>query len=82
MDPNTANENEIVDWDLRQFSSFTIENKLLLLQYGIPDTTNVADVAEEFMSSGGHHTLLGNEVICSYLFEHGFQRETPLPSYS
>jgi hypothetical protein len=49
-------KNEIVDWDLTQFSSFPIENKLLLLQYGSPDTTNVADVAEEFVSSGGHRT--------------------------
>jgi hypothetical protein len=45
--PNAANENEIVDWDLRQLSSFPIKNKLLLLQYGNPDATNVADVAEE-----------------------------------
>jgi hypothetical protein len=104
--PDAANENEIVDWDLRQLSSLPIKNKLLLLQYGNPDATNVADVAEErelvlrtaselslkvidpitalrnykksdlwFMSSGGHHTPFGNEVICSYLFEHGFRRE-------
>jgi hypothetical protein len=102
--PNAANENEIVDWDLRQFSSFPIKNKLLLFQYGSPGTTNVADVAEErklvlrtesslkvidsitvlrnykvsdlwFPDHGGHNTPLGNEVICSYLFEHGFQRE-------
>jgi hypothetical protein len=101
--PNAANENEIVDWDLRQFSSFPIKNKLLLLQYGSPDTTNVAEerklvlkTASElslkvidpitvlrnykqsdlwFMDPGGHNTPLGNEVICSYLFEHGFQRE-------
>ena len=45
--PNAANENEIVDWDLRQFSSFPVKNKLLLLQYGSLDTSNVADVAEE-----------------------------------
>src|SRR6516164_9824525 len=101
--PNAATENEIVDWDLRQFSKFPIKNKLLLFQYGSPDTTNVAEerklvlrTASElslkvidpitmlrnykesdlwFMSNGGHHTPLGNEVICSYLFEHGFQRE-------
>ena len=101
--PNAANENEIVDWDLRQFSRFPIKNKLLLLQYGSPDTTNVAEerklvlrTASElslkvidpiavlrnykesdlwFISNGGHHTPLGNELICSYLFEHGFQRE-------
>jgi hypothetical protein len=104
--PNAANENEIVDWDLRQFSSFPVKNKLLLLQYGSRDTTDIEEVAEErklvlrtaselslkvidpitvlrnyktsdlwFMSSGGHHTPFGNEVICSYLFEHGFQRE-------
>jgi hypothetical protein len=104
--PNAANENEIVDWDLRQFSSLPVKNKLLLFQYGRPDATNVADVAEErklvlrtasesslklidpitvlrnykesdlwFMDRGGHNTPLGNEVICSYLFEHGFQRE-------
>lgn len=103
--PNAANQKEIVDWDLRQFSSFPVKNKLLLLQYGSPDTTN-EEVAEErklvlrtaselslkvidpitalrnykksdlwFISNGGHHTPLGNEVICSYLFEHGFQRE-------
>ena len=101
--PNAANENEIVDWDLRQFSRFPIKNKLLLLQYGSLDTTNVADVAEErklilrtanelslkvidpitvlrnyresdlwFMDHGGHHTPLGNELVCSYLFEQGF----------
>jgi hypothetical protein len=102
--PNAANENEIVDWDLRQFSSFPIKNKLLLLQYGSPDTTNVAEerklvlrtaselslkvidpitVLRNYKESdlwfmdhhGDHNTPLGNEVICSYLFEHGFQRE-------
>jgi hypothetical protein len=104
--PNAANENEIVDWDLRQFSRFPIKNKLLLLQYGSLDTSNVADVAEErklilrtaselslkvidpitvlrnykesdlwFMDHGGHHTPLGNEVICSYLFEQGFSKQ-------
>src|SRR5262249_25604343 len=104
--PNAANENEIVDWDLRHFSRFPIKNKLLLLQYGSLDTTNVADVAEErklvlrtaselslkvidpitvlrnykesdlwFMDHGGHHTPLGNEVICSYLFEQGFSKQ-------
>ena len=104
--PNAANEHEIIDWDLRQFSSFPVKNKLLLLQYGSPDTTNIEELAKErrlvlrtaselslkvidpitvlrnykksdlwFMSIGGHHTPLGNEVICSYLFEHGFQRE-------
>jgi len=103
--PNAANENEIVDWDLRQFSRFPIKNKLLLLQYGSLDTTNVADVAEErklvlrtaselslkvidpitvlrnyresdlwFMDHGGHHTPLGNELVCSYLFEQGFSK--------
>jgi hypothetical protein len=102
--PNAANEKEIVDWDLRQFSSFPIKNKLLLLQYGSPDTTKVAEerklvlrtasklslkvidpitVLRNYKESdlwlmdryGGHNTPLGNEVICSYLFEHGFQRE-------
>ncbi len=102
--PNAANENEIVDWDLRQFSSFPIKNKLLLFQYGSPDTTNVAEerklvlrtaselslkvidpitVLRNYKESdlwftdhyGDHNTPLGNEVICSYLFEHGFQRE-------
>jgi hypothetical protein len=104
--PNAVNENEIVDWDLRQFSSLPVKNKLLLFQYGRPDATNVADVAEErklvlrtaselslkvidpitvlrnykesdlwFVDRGGHNTPLGYEVICSYLFEHGFQRE-------
>jgi hypothetical protein len=101
--PNAANENEIVDWTLRQFSKLEIKNKMLLLQYSRPDTTEVAkerklilEIANElslkvidpitvlrnykdsdlwFTSHGGHNTPLGNEVICSYLFEHGFQRE-------
>ena len=102
--PNAATENEIVDWDLRQFSKFPIKNKLLLFQYGSPDTTNVAEerklvlrtaselslkvidpitVLRNYKESdlwftdhyGDHNTPLGNEVICSYLFEHGFQRE-------
>jgi len=102
--PNAATENEIVDWDLRQFSKFPIKNKLLLFQYGSPDTTNVAEerklvlrtanelslkvidpitMLKNYKESdlwftdhyGDHNTPLGNEVICSYLFEHGFQRE-------
>jgi hypothetical protein len=101
--PNAANENEIVDWTLRQFSKLEIKNKMLLLQYSRADTTEVAkerklilEIANElslkvidpitvlrnykdsdlwFTSHGGHNTPLGNEVICSYLFEHGFQRE-------
>jgi hypothetical protein len=101
--PNAANENEIVDWTLRQFSKLEIKNKMLLLQYSRPDTTEVAkerklilEIANELSlkvidpisvlrnykdsdlwltSHGGHNTPLGNEVICSYLFEHGFQRE-------
>jgi hypothetical protein len=99
--PNAANENEIVDWTLRQFSSFPIKNKLLLLQYGSPDTTNVAEerklvlrIASElslkvidpipvlrnykesdlWFMYGRHNTPLGNEVVCSYLSEHGFRR--------
>ena len=40
--PNAANENEIVDWTLRQFSKLEIKNKMLLLQYSRPDTTEVA----------------------------------------
>ena len=44
--PNAADENEIVDWTLRKFSSFKIKNKVLLLQY-TQDTTNTTDVAEE-----------------------------------
>jgi hypothetical protein len=100
--PNAANENEIVDWTLRQFSSLPIKNKLLLLQYGSPDTTNFAEVRKLVLRTaselslkvidpitvlrnykesdlwfmyGHHNTPLGNEVVCSYLFEHGFRRE-------
>jgi hypothetical protein len=100
--PNAATENEIVEWTLKQFSSLPVKNKLLLLQYGGPDTTNVAEVrklvlrtaselslkvidtisvmrqykeSDLWFMNGRHNTPLGNEVICSYLFEHGFRRE-------
>jgi hypothetical protein len=101
--PNAANENEIVDWDLRQLSSLPIKNKLLLLQYGSLDTTSIAEERELVLRTaselsikvidpitvmrnykesdlwykyGNHHTPLGNEVVCSYLFEHGFSKRT------
>jgi len=98
--PNAAHENEIVDWTLRTFSSFKIKNKILLLQYKSPDTTNVVQernlirrIANElslkvvdtstvlrnskesklwYNRFGNHHTPLGNEIVCSYLFEQGF----------
>jgi hypothetical protein len=100
--PNAATENEIVDWTLRQFSSLPVKNKLLLLQYGSPDTTNFAEIrklvlriaselslmvidpitvmsnykeSDLWFRYGHHNTPLGNEVVCSYLFEHGFRRE-------
>src|SRR5215467_3487610 len=44
--PNAADKNEIVDWTLRKFSNFKINNKILFLQYS-PDTINTTDVAEE-----------------------------------
>jgi len=45
--PNAADENEIVEWTLRKFSSFKIKNKALILQYDSPESTNKTDVAEE-----------------------------------
>ena len=100
---NSANENEIVEWTLRTFSSFKMKNKMLLLQYLGPDTneTNVvrernliwrianelslkvvdtstvlrnSDEGKLWYTIGDHHhTPLGNEIVCSYLFEQGFQ---------
>ena len=102
LHPNAADENEIVDWTLRKFSSLKIKNKVLLLQYESPDYTNKTIVAEGtklilrianelslkvvdtstvlrnykerklWYMYGGHHTPVGNEQVCSYLFEHGF----------
>jgi hypothetical protein len=36
---NAANENEIIDWTLRQFSDLPIKNKVLLLDYLIQPQT-------------------------------------------
>jgi hypothetical protein len=100
--PSAANENEIVDWTLRRFSNFPTKRKVLLLDYGSPDTTDVAELrklvlrtaselslrvidpisvlrsykaSDLWFTYGSHHTPLGNQVVCSYLFEHGFRRE-------
>src|SRR5262249_51171910 len=43
--PNAADENEIVDWTLRNFSKLEIKNKILLLQY--PRDLNNPEVAEK-----------------------------------
>ena len=100
--PDAADENEIVEWTLRNFFNVKITNKMLLLQYASPNT-NATDVAKKRKSIlrtadqlslkvvdtstvlrnakenelwymyGRHHTPLGNEMVCSYLFEHGFR---------
>jgi|SRR5215471_6598647 len=102
--PNAADENEIIDWTLRKFSTLEIKNKMLLLQYPRDlDTTEVAEkrrlilgIANElslkvidtydvlrngkenelWYHDNGHHTPLGNELVCSYLFEQGFSKQT------
>jgi hypothetical protein len=102
--PNAADENEIVDWTLRNFSKLEIKNKILLLQYARDlHTTEVAEkrklilgIANElslkvidsydvlgnakenefWYHDNGHHTPLGNELVCSYLFEQGFSKQT------
>jgi hypothetical protein len=102
--PNAADENEIVDWTLRNFSKLEIKNKMLLLQYArdlnttevaekrklilgianelslkVIDTHDVLSNAKEnelWYREGSHHTPLGNEVVCSYLFEQGFSKQT------
>jgi hypothetical protein len=101
--PNAADENEIVDWTLRNFSKLEIKNKMLLLQYARDlNTTEVAEkrklilgIANElslkvidthdvlsnakknelWYREGSHHTPLGNELVCSYLFEQGFSKQ-------
>jgi hypothetical protein len=103
LHPGAADENEIIDWTLRQFSTLPIKHKVLLLDYTSPDTTDVAELRKLVMRTaselslkvvdptttvlrnykesdlwfmhGHHHTPLGNEVVCSYLFEQGFRRE-------
>ena len=103
--PNSADENEIVDWTLRKFSKLEIKNKMLLLQYlrdlnttevaekrklivGIAnelslkviDTFDVLRNAKEnelwYKDPYNHNTPLGNELVCSYLFEHGFSQQS------
>src|SRR5262249_48966788 len=44
--PNAADENEIVDWTLREFSKLEIKNKMLLLQYSRLDS-NSPEVAKK-----------------------------------
>jgi len=98
VNPNAADENEIVDWTLRKFAKLAIKNKILLLQYGSLDTPEVIekrklllgianelslkvidtsdvlrDTKENELWYYGHHTPLGNELVCSYLLENGFR---------
>ena len=101
--PNAVDENEIVDWTLREFSKLEIKNKMLLLQYARDlNTTEVAErrklilgIANElslkvidpyevlrngkenelwYSYPSYQHTPLGNELVCSYLFEQGFSK--------
>jgi hypothetical protein len=105
LHPNAADENEIVDWTLRNFSNLEIKNKVLLLQY--PRDLDKTEVVEKrklilgianklplkvidtydvlrngkknelwYVDTSYHHTPLGNELVCSYLFEQGFSKQT------
>jgi hypothetical protein len=105
VQPNSADEKEIVDWTLTKFSKLEIKNKMLLLQY--PRDLNTTEVAEKrklivgiaselslkvidtydvlrnanenelwYKDLYNHDTPLGNELVCSYLFEHGFSKQS------
>ena len=64
MHPNAADENEIVDWTLREFSKLEIKNKMLLLQY--PRHLGATEVAEKRKLILGIANELSLKVIDTY----------------
>ena len=55
---------------------FGIANELSLKVIDTHDVLRNAKEDELWYPDNGHHTPLGNELVCSYLFEQGFSKQT------
>ena len=53
-----------------------IANELSLKVIDTYDVLRNGKANELWYHEGSHHTPLGNELVCSYLFEHGFSKQT------